>query len=251
MFSQFRAFWLLGASIPGALTLPRISSEMKNFAAGSSDCNELDNVEGNAERLKNPTGVSMRRFQRCLTVGFCLFCVTGFAEAQQTKAGLWEMTTTLSFQQSPFPAGSPAATAAAQPHVHQLCLTQEQVDKYGPILPTTGKGDCHIANVNKTAHSMSAQLMCAGMMSGNGTLETTFQATTASAKGHFTGSIQQQGGNPMPFEWSATMTAVFKSADCGAVQPAPMPEVPAPSNPAPNSQPSPQPQSGTQPPSDR
>ena len=128
------------------------------------------------------------------------------------------------WQQSPFPENAPASQAAAAnsfmaagPHTMKVCLTQEQIDRYGAITPTSRS--CQVANVVKGAHIMTAEWICSGLMSGKGTLESEW-IDDSHAKGtvHFIGSIQA-GPSPKPIEFTAESTSVFKSSDCGNVKP--------------------------------
>jgi hypothetical protein len=157
---------------------------------------------------------------------FCCFCVIS-ASAQTRKPGLWELTTNTTWQTSPFPGGMPNVPAAGPnspfgggTHTMMVCLTQEQIDRYGAITPSTR--NCQISNVVKSSSHMSADWVCSGKMSGKGTLESSFEGNRAKGKVHFVGSLQA-GPNPRPIEWTAESTSVFKGPDCGSVKPLPMP----------------------------
>jgi len=168
----------------------------------------------------------MRTIRFWITLSYCLFAIAIFASAQGRKPGLWELTTVMTWQQSPFPPGTPASVAAlgaaGGAHTTQVCLTQEQIDKYGAIVPDSHSGDCKVTNVVKSSNGMTADWLCSGRMSGKGTLESTFYADgRAKGKVHFIGSLQA-GPNPLPVEWTAESTSVFKGTDCGAVKPRPM-----------------------------
>lgn len=172
----------------------------------------------------------MRTTRLCLTLIGCLFATAIFGWAQGRKPGLWELTTTMTWQQTPFPPGTPAAAAAAGPnspfaggpHTTQVCLTQAMIDKYGAIVPNS-RG-CQVTNVVKSSNSMTADWVCNGAMTGKGTMES-FWSDDNRAKGkvHFTGSIQS-GPSPRSIEWTAESVSVFKGADCGTVKPVTMPD---------------------------
>ncbi|MGB6745427.1 MAG: DUF3617 domain-containing protein [Terracidiphilus sp.] len=144
------------------------------------------------------------------------------------KPGLWEITTTMTWQQSPFPQGMqmpPQAAAAfgGAPHTTPYCLTQAMIDRFGAALPQS-RGSCVVANLQKTADSMSADWICTGAMSGKGSLESHFSEDgTARGKVHFVGTMQM-GQNSTPVEWTSVSTSVYKGPDCGSVQPPPMPK---------------------------
>ena len=157
----------------------------------------------------------------------CLLLVAAvFAWAQGRKPGLWEITSTVTLQQSPFPPGMqmPASSPlAAGPHISQVCLTQAMIDKFGAPLPQSQTGDCSFANVSKSDHGMTADLICSGRMTGKGTVQSSWSdAEHAKGTAHFTGTVVGRNGT-VPLEWTRESTSVFKSADCGSVQPVPIP----------------------------
>lgn len=170
----------------------------------------------------------MRFGAKALGVGAVGLVVVLMAVAQDgRKPGLWEITTTMTWQQSPFPAGMqlpPQAAAAfgGAPHTTPYCLTQAMIDRFGAAIPQS-RGNCAVANLQKTANSMTADWICTGAMSGKGTLESHFSGDTATGKVHFVGSMQM-GQNATPVEWTSTSTSVYKGPDCGSVQPPPMPK---------------------------
>jgi hypothetical protein len=161
----------------------------------------------------------MRIRRTVLLVGVCGLAFGLLAWAQGRKAGLWEVTATMSWQQSPFPAGM---APMSQPHTTQVCVTQEQIDKFGTAPPQT-RGDCQVNNVVKRADGMSAELVCTGPMSGKGDVQASWNDNLHSrAKVHFLGEMQM-GPNPKPVEWTVDSTSVYKGADCGTVKPMQMP----------------------------
>ena len=166
----------------------------------------------------------MRGVQVRIAVVFCCFlAMAGFAGAQTRKAGLWELTTTMAWEKSPFPGGAPGG-AGAGPQTTEVCLTQAMIDRYGAIMPSTRNGACQISNVVMKPGGMTGVMMCTGAMSGKGTLESSSgDGVHATGSAHFVGSMKM-GANTAPVEWTSTSTAIFKSADCGSVKPAPMPD---------------------------
>jgi len=172
----------------------------------------------------------MRLGAKTLMVGAVGLAVALVAAAQGgRKPGLWEITTSMSWQQSPFPQGMqlpPQVMAALNgaPHTTQYCLTQAMIDKYGAPIPESHQR-CQVANVSKTADGMTADMICSSpMMNGKGSMESHWSADgTARGKVHFVGTMQM-GGNTMPMEWTSMSTSVYKGADCGDVQPPPMPK---------------------------
>jgi hypothetical protein len=141
--------------------------------------------------------------------------------AQSRKPGLWELTSTQTWQQSPFPSGN-NVTLGNGPRTTKACLTQKQIDKYGAIVPPM-RG-CEIVNIVKKAHGMTADMVCTGAMNGKATLESTaIDDEHAKGKMHFIGSMKV-GPNSKPVEWTTESSSVFKSADCGDVKPFPDPD---------------------------
>lgn len=157
----------------------------------------------------------MRVHRTVLLAGVCGLGLGLLAWAQARKAGLWEVTATMNWQQSPFPSGMGPMN---QPHTTQICVTQEQIDKFGTVPPQT-RGNCQLTNVVKKADGMSADLVCNGPMSGKGDVQASWNDDShSSAKVHFLGSMQM-GQNSKPIEWTVESTSIFKGADCGSVKP--------------------------------
>ena len=95
------------------------------------------------------------------------------------------------------------------------------IDKFGvPI--TTGQG-CRLTNVVLKSTSVTGDLECDGRMSGKGSWQSIW-SDPEHAKGstHFVGTVQM-GQNSGPVEFTTETTSVYKGADCGSVQPLPMP----------------------------
>ncbi len=167
----------------------------------------------------------MRKTCVWITLGSCLLAVSMLAWAQGRKAGLWAVTTTMTWQQSPFQGMNlPAGAMANSPfgggsHTTEVCVTQEQIDKFGTVPPQTNRG-CQVTNVKVASGGMTADLTCSGPMSGSGTVKATWTDASHSASHvHFTGTMQM-GPNPQPVEWTVDSTSEYKGADCGSVRPA-------------------------------
>ncbi len=171
----------------------------------------------------------MRSTRIWITFSCCFFALAAFLWAETRKPGLWELTTTQTWQQSPFPPGITPPGGANSPfaggtHTSQVCLTQQQIDKYGAIVPQT-RGGCQVTNIAKKGNSMTADMICTGMMSGKGIIEESSSSDGEHAKGkvHFTGSLQL-GPNTKPIEWTIDSSSVFKGTDCGNVKPIAIPD---------------------------
>lgn len=141
---------------------------------------------------------------------------------QQRQPGLYEGTSKMTWQQSPFPPNMPAppnSPFGGGTHTAQVCVTQAQIDKYGGPQPQT-RGDCQMTNMNKTATGMTGTLVCTGQMSGNGDFEAHWNLAdgTGTSKIHFTGTMTM-GPRSAPVEWTIDNTSVYKGPDCGNVKP--------------------------------
>jgi hypothetical protein len=163
----------------------------------------------------------MHKNRVLIATGCCLFVLTVFAWAQAVrKPGLWEMTTTTSWQQSSMPGGM--TMPGGGPHTTLVCLTQEMINKYGAPMPQSP--NCKISNVVLKTTSMTADWICSGRMAGKGTLESSWaDPNHAIGKVHFVG-VMQTRQNSMPVEYTINSSSIFKGADCGSVAPMPMPQ---------------------------
>jgi hypothetical protein len=174
----------------------------------------------------------MRSNRLWIALGCGLCAVAIFAWAQPNrKPGLWEITSTMTWQQSPFPPGMPMPPAAAAafgggPRTTQVCLTQAWIDRYGAPIPQSRAG-CQATNVVLKANSMTADWVCTGPgpMIGKGTLESAWDDTDhAKGKMHFVGTMGAgRSPNPIPVEFTVESESVYKGADCGSVQPIQLP----------------------------
>lgn len=151
--------------------------------------------------------------------GFCLATMTLFALAPARKAGLWDVTSQMTWVQAPM-AGMPPSMPA---RTTQVCVTQEMIDKYGGNIPET-RGACQVSNVAMKPGGMTADVVCTGQMNGKATVVSTWaDEEHASSTMHFTGEMSMGPGGAKPVEWTTKSTSVFKSADCGSVKPVAVP----------------------------
>jgi hypothetical protein len=184
----------------------------------------------------------MHKTRIWITMGCCLFAVALFAWAQSArKAGLWEITTTMSMggmQMPQMPQLPPGVTLPpgmkmpgqgspmGGPTTVQVCVTQEMIDKYGGAAPAppNRNADCKVTDVSIQSGGMTAKINCTGQMTATGTIESTFvDANTTKTKMHMTGTMQH-GANSMPVDMTMQSTSVYKGPDCGSVKPLPMPK---------------------------
>ncbi len=165
----------------------------------------------------------MRKTRVWITAGFCFFFMAAFAAAQANrKPGLWEMTSTMTWQQSPMPGGMTMPGGGA--HTTQVCITQAMIDKYGAPVPQSRNNQCQVANVQMKTGGMTADWICTGPMTGKGTVESSWtDPDHSTSKVHFVGSMQM-GPNATPVEYTIVAASAYKGSDCGSVKPAPMPD---------------------------
>ena len=169
-------------------------------------------------------GTNMRKRQFWIAAYYCLCVGTIFASGGTRKAGLWELTTTITWQQSPSMTGAGRVPAKGETRTTQVCLTQEMIDKYGALLPQS-RGQCTIANKVMKPGGMTADWVCTGTMRGKGALESTWSDLEhATGRVHFVGTILV-GSERKPIEWTNESVSVFKSSDCAGVKPSPLPGV--------------------------
>jgi hypothetical protein len=176
--------------------------------------------------LRDRTGGIMRKIGLWIALSGCLFAFALFAWAQSTRQpGLWEVTSTMTWIQSPMPAGMPAnpnSPFGGGPHTAQICVTQAQIDKYGGLPPQTRAG-CQMTDIQKRPNGMTATIACTGMMTATGTVEASWiDDEHTRSKVHLTGTMQM-GQQSRPVEWTIESTSAFKGADCGSVQPIAVP----------------------------
>jgi hypothetical protein len=95
------------------------------------------------------------------------------------------------------------------------------IDKFGA--PMSQGRDCQVTNVLINANGASGDLVCSGRIAGKGTWEATWSNPEhARDKSHLVGTVQM-GQRTAPIEFTKNSTWVYKSSDCGSVQPPPMP----------------------------
>ena len=153
----------------------------------------------------------------------CLACAGAAATWAGTRqAGLWELTTTTSWQKSPSVPGGENQPLRGGAHTTQVCLTQEMIDKYAALLPQS-RGQCSLTNKVVNSGIITADYVCNGIMNGKGNLVSKWPDSQHSKSSvHFVGTFRV-GAEEQPIEWTTESTAVFKGEDCGAVKPPSLP----------------------------
>ncbi|SPE19236.1 conserved exported hypothetical protein [Candidatus Sulfotelmatomonas gaucii] len=145
-------------------------------------------------------------------IACCLIALAPLAQGQR-KAGLWEITSSMSMS------GMPAMPNMGS-QTQQVCVTQAMIDKYGGPYTNPQSAQCQVTNVSLTASGMTANLTCSGRTNMTGTIQTTFvDANTTKTTMNL--SMAMPTGQAMTMTMNST--SVYKGADCGSVKPLPMP----------------------------
>ncbi len=166
----------------------------------------------------------MRNTRLCIAIGGWL-CVGSLALSGTTtrEPGLWEITTTTSWQKAPEVPGVEAEKLRGGTHTTQVCLTQEMINDYGALLPQ-GRGQCSIQNRVITGAKVTGEYVCTEMMDGKGQLESAWtDPEHAAGKVHFVGTFVVGSGR-QPVEWTTETTSTFKSSSCGLIKPKQLPK---------------------------
>ena len=167
-----------------------------------------------------------------LGYGMLMGVVAAWAQQGPTrKAGLWLVATTTHIQQKDetpetFAARGQKEQAPAADGGVPECLTQDVIDNYGVILPPSLKS-CELYNVLQTANGFKADMTCKGGYNGFGSVESTWTDPD-----HVVGKVRfvsksSESKDARALVWTEEASAVFKSADCGAVKPRKVPATPA------------------------
>ena len=155
----------------------------------------------------------MNRTRVWLMLGLCVVALAAQAKGQR-KAGLWEVTSSMSMS------GMPSMPNMGS-HTQQVCVTQAMIDKYGGPTSNPQNAQCQMTNVSLTATGMTANMTCTGRMPMTGTVTTTFVDANTTKMVMVLNMAAMPNGQSMTMTMNAT--SVYKGADCGSVQPLAMP----------------------------
>lgn len=149
--------------------------------------------------------------------GFVL--IPAIAIASHGKAGLWEVTTTVSMPAMPQMSSAQMAQMQAMgmrmPMGHAMtvrrCMTAEEVASDRP--PPRSK-DCTFSNIKVDGHTFSGDETCTGEVVGEGHFSMTYDSDE-----HYTGTSTMNGtANGHPANMNASFEGKWISADCGSVK---------------------------------
>jgi len=158
----------------------------------------------------------MRKTRVWIALSCCILALAVYAWAQGRRAGLYEVVSTTTWQQSPFPAGM--GPGAGGSRTAQVCVSQEQIDKYNGVPPQT-RGDCQVSNIVKKDDGYTADVACTGRMSSKGMVEASYSADGhGKTKVHLLGAMQM-GPDSKPVEMTIESLSTYKGPDCGSVKP--------------------------------
>ncbi len=168
----------------------------------------------------------MRNSPLSIAVGCCLgFGSLAFSGTTARQAGLWEMTTTTTWQKSPDVSDSQSEKDKLREssHTTQICLTQEMINDYGALLPQS-HGNCSVENRVIAGDKITADYVCNGLMTGKGAIESVWVDTEhAKGKVHFVGTYLV-GSENRPVEWTTESTSTFRGSSCGLIKPKTLPK---------------------------
>lgn len=151
-----------------------------------------------------------------LTLGLCAVAFVAQARRQARKAGLWEITTTVSLSGMRNMNMGPWGPDT-------ICVPQAMIDKYGGPYENADQGQCALTNVVLTARGMTAKLTCPQTSLTTGTAQTTFvDANTTKTTIQMT-TYYPIDHNEAPLNTTIQTTATYKGPDCGSVKPLAMP----------------------------
>lgn len=153
------------------------------------------------------------------------------ANASTRKPGLWEVTTTMSFDeggpQIPPDAlekmkamGMKIPGMGGDPIVIKQCLTKEQADKEDAPQSTQEKSGCKTTDVKHSGGKFSGKMVCDGSMKGEGEMEGTYASNGESYDGKWKFAGTETGhGKPHPVKMSSTFSGKYLGSDCGDTKP--------------------------------
>ncbi len=161
--------------------------------------------------------------KRNLMIGLSatLLLTPGAALASHGKAGLWNVSTTMNMPNMQIPPEAMAQmkkAGVAMPTAHtfmsQICMTQAEVDSDKPP-PMKNDTGCTTRILNKSASSMTAEMVCTGEMKGTGQMQISYSGAE-----HYAGSYNFRGNmNGRPMDTSSSFKGDWVKADCGTVKP--------------------------------
>lgn len=127
------------------------------------------------------------------------------------KPGLYEATSEMVWNKSPFPNGM---TPPSRPATSRSCVTQELIDRFSGPAPQAQHG-CNISNLHTSPTGASGTMTCKGDLNGSGNFESHVELD-GSIKSvlHFTGTMSVG-----EIDWDVKSTAHYLGPDCGSVKP--------------------------------
>lgn len=147
---------------------------------------------------------------------------TGAALANHGKAGLWSVNMTIAGQDTSkmppnvldrmkamgmMPNGSGGFTV-------QHCMTAAEVADDSKMMDTSNNKNCSVTNRQISGHTMTADLVCKGQMTGSGHVSVNYDSDT-----HYTGQLTMSGktADGTPIAQDQKFEGHWVSATCGSV----------------------------------
>jgi hypothetical protein len=146
----------------------------------------------------------------------------GAAFAAHGKAGLWNISTTMSMAMPQMPPEALAQMKAmgmsmpsGRTFTSQICMTEADVNADKPPSMGNDNMNCKWTNMHVTGSGMTGDLICSGQMTGKGSMQVSYTGNTHySGQYSFTGSVEGHQQN-----MKSSFTGDWVKADCGAVKP--------------------------------
>jgi len=153
------------------------------------------------------------------------------ADAKTRKPGLWEVTTTMKFDEGgpQIPPqqleqmkamGIKIPGMGGDPIVMKQCLTQEQAEKEQAPHATDNKSGCKTSDFKRSGGKFSAKMTCDGNMKGEGEMEGSYSSAGDAYQGTWKFAGTETGhGKPHDVKMSSQYSGKWLGADCGDVKP--------------------------------
>jgi hypothetical protein len=157
------------------------------------------------------------------SAGLVLVLAPGLALAAHGKAGLWNVTTTMTMANMPQIPPEVAAMMKSRgmkmpgvdPITTQICMTQADVDADIPPRTSDREESCQTHVVSQTSSSMEADMVCTGQMQGSGHIQVSYSGAE-----HYAGSYSFKGSmEGHPNQMTSSFRGDWVKADCGSVKP--------------------------------
>ena len=148
--------------------------------------------------------------------------IPGAALADHGRAGLWNVSTTMTMAMPQIPPEALAQMRAmgmklpgGRTFASQICMTEADVKSDRPPAMDRADSGCQWTNVHVSGSGMSGDMACHGKMEGHGTMQVSYNGTD-----HYRGEYSFKGSmDGRSTEMKSSFSGNWVKADCGAVKP--------------------------------